>query len=310
MEKRPFIVDTDCGVDDAVAIMMAMAAEDVDLVGVTAVAGNVAIEHVLDNLHRLLAYFGHGDVPIYEGAHRSLLGEEERASAIHGENGLGNVELPKPKESAPGSAMAPEMNAASGLRKLLNEHPGATLVALGPLTNLAITFALYPDLVDKVGRLVVMGGALNEGNVTKFAEFNFYADPEAVQFVLNTGIEIELLPWDACLLHRFSPEDIDAFSVPEGKAGELFRQLQQHIYGVTTRMFGAPSVMHADPFAMACAIDPDVVSAKIHAGLRMELGNNAMRGMSVRCEGYGVTCMLDLDMERYGAILRSMAALS
>ncbi|MFW6329608.1 MAG: nucleoside hydrolase, partial [Alkalispirochaetaceae bacterium] len=274
MERRPFIIDTDCGVDDAVAIMMALAAEDVEVVGVTAVAGNVSIDHVLDNLHRLLAYFGHEQLPIYEGAHRSLLGEQERASAIHGENGLGNVELPKRDKGAPGSCESPEMNAASGLRKLLYQYPGATVVALGPLTNLAIAFALYPELVDKIGRLVVMGGALDEGNVTRFAEFNFYADPEAVQCVLGTGISLELLPWDACLLHRFSPEDIDAFEVPPGKAGDLFRKLQEHIYGVTTRMFGAPSVMHADPFAIACAIDSGVVSRKIQTGLRMELGNN------------------------------------
>lgn len=308
-EKRPFIVDTDCGIDDAVALMMVIAAPDAELVGVTTVAGNVGVDQVTENVNRLLAYFDRPEVPVYAGAHRSLLYTEVRASSIHGENGLGNIELPRREKPAPGSAESPELNATVGLRRLLKAHPGATVVALGPLTNLALAFNLYPELIEKIGRLVVMGGAIAEGNVTRFAEFNFYADPEAVQCVLNRGVEIELLPWDTCLLHSFTPKDIDDFGVTAGRAKDLFDRLEGHIFEQARKMFGTPLVMHADPFAMACALDPSVVSRRLVTGLTMELNNTTLRGASVRSEGTNVTAYMDLDMERYGEILRRIGEL-
>jgi inosine-uridine nucleoside N-ribohydrolase len=307
-EKTPFIIDTDCGVDDAVAIMMALADPEVELAGVTTVGGNVAVLQVTENVRRLLAYFGHSEVPIYQGAAASLLLTEVRASGIHGENGLGNVELPEPGDAPAGGGVQTQ-SAPEGLATLLDANPGATVVALAPLTNLAIAFNLYPGLAEKVGRLVIMGGAINEGNVTKFAEFNFYADPEAAQAVLNTGLEIELLPWDPCLRHQFARKDLDAIGMEEGRGKEFFDKLQSHMFGVTEELYGMPIAMHPDPFAMACALDPGVAKSTFRSGITMELTNNTMRGMSVRSDGNNVVCIMDLDMERYAALLRRIGSL-
>jgi inosine-uridine nucleoside N-ribohydrolase len=300
---RDFIIDTDCGIDDAVAIMMALAHPDVRLVGITAVSGNVGVEQVTENVLRLLAYFGRSDIPVYRGASHALLQGRVRAVSVHGENGLGGIELP------PATTAVQEETAPTGLRNLLAAHPGATVVTLGPLTNLAMMLNLFPDAAGNIGRLVSMGGGLETGNVTRFAEFNYYADPEAVQFVLHRGLEIELVPWDACMEHELSREDLDAVGIKYGRAAELFFGLQDFVIERSRYVYARPVTRHPDPLAMAYAIDPDVATRTRRTGLTMELGNTTLRGASVRTDGEQVLAVLSIDRKRYFGLLRRIGEL-
>lgn len=297
------IIDTDCGIDDAVAIMMALAHPDVKVAGITTVSGNVAVEQVSENVARLLSYFDRADVPVYHGASHALLQGPVRAAGVHGQNGLGGVELP-PARVAPRAETAPV-----GLRDLLSAHPGATVVTLGPMTNLAVALNLFPGVAERIGRLVVMGGGIETGNVTRFAEFNFYADPEAVQFVLDRGIPMELLPWDACLEHAFAEEDLHAVGVADGRGADLFFRLQDFVLDRSQHVYGRRVTRHPDPLAMAYAIDPGVARQVRRTGLRMELGATMLRGASVRTDGEQVTAVMSTDRERYFSILRRIGDL-
>lgn len=307
--RTPYVVDTDCGIDDAVAMMMLLASPEAELVGVTTVNGNVGVDKVTENVRRLLAYFGHNAVPVYRGATKALLEGEVRAEGVHGKNGLGEIELPAAPGNAPGHSARPD-RAPAALARVLEMHPGATLVALGPLTNLAMALNLYPALQDKIGRLVVMGGAIETGNITRFAEFNFYADPEAAQFLLNTGIPVELVPWDACISLRFTAEEMKSFGIPPGPGTDLFWKLQEFVLRRTERVYGSPFAMHPDPIAMACALDPTIRRTRRIMGLRMELNQSTLRGASVRCEGEHVTAIMEVDREGYVAVLRRIGNLT
>ena len=220
---QKLIIDTDCGIDDAVAIMMALAHSDVEVIGITTVSGNVDVAQVTENVLRLLAYFDRSDIPVYHGASHALLQGAVRAAGVHGENGLGGVELP-----ATTAAPRPE-TAPVGLVELLRTNPDATVVTLGPMTNFAMSLNLYPDAASLIGRLVAMGGGIEVGNVTRFAEFNFYADPEAVQFVLDRGLPMEVVPWDACIEHELSRDDLTAVGLRDGRGAELFFRLQDFV---------------------------------------------------------------------------------
>ncbi len=312
--RTPFIVDTDCGIDDAIAIMMLLASPEAELVGVTTVNGNVGVDQVTENVRRLLAYFGREHVPVYPGAKRALLESVVRAEGVHGKNGLGGVELPAVTAASAEASDRPDSRrsetAPTALARLLDQNPGATVVALGPLTNLAIALNLYPDVSDAIGRLVVMGGAIETGNITPFAEFNFYADPEAVQFVLNTGMPLEVVPWDACVALKFTGEDMQSFGIPPGPGTDLFWRLQDFVLRRTQRVYGTPFAIHPDPIAMAYALDPRVRRARRIMGLRMELNRTTLRGASVRCEGEHVTAVMEVGREDYVALLRRIGTLN
>jgi inosine-uridine nucleoside N-ribohydrolase len=213
------------------------------------------------------------------------------------------VELP------PAQAAVQDEAGPIGLRNLLAAHPGATVVTLGPLTNLAISLNLYPEIASHIGRLVAMGGAMETGNVTRFAEFNFYADPEAVQFVLDSGVFFELLPWDAVLEHEFHPEALDALGLEPSRAADLFFRLQDFVLDRSEHVHGRRLARHPDPLAMAYALEPSVATRVVRTGLTMELGSTTLRGASVRTDGQQVTAAMSIDRESYAGTLRRIATL-
>ena len=217
--KNVFI-DTDCGIDDAVAIMLALSSEEVNITGISCVAGNTALDNVIGNVCGLLAFYERQDIPVYRGCCSSLLGKNHNAAAIHGKNGLGNIAL-----DAKGKSLEAQ-NAAEGLYMAAKANPGLTLVTLGPLTNIAVAFNLYPELKTLISEIYAMGGAIGPGNVTPFAEFNFYFDPEAVSFVLGIGLPIKLLSWDATLHGMFSEDEFFTLKLNKSPAGELFYKMQ------------------------------------------------------------------------------------
>src|SRR5918995_1266807 len=179
------LIDCDPGHDDAIAILLALASPEVELVGVTTVSGNQTLEKTTANAIRTLELAGHGDIPVSAGADRPLVREQFVAAYVHGESGLDGPDLP-PAQGSPVEQHAVDF---------LAEHAaGATVVAVGPLTNVALLLAMHPDARPQ--RIVIMGGAIAEGNVPPAAEFNIWADPEAARRVFESGIDLTMIGLD------------------------------------------------------------------------------------------------------------------
>ncbi|MCK5673770.1 MAG: nucleoside hydrolase [Spirochaetales bacterium] len=300
---KNIFIDSDCGIDDATAIMIALASPDVKIVGISAVAGNAGLDHVVNNITGLLAYFGREDIPVYKGASTSLLGERIHAEGVHGSNGLGDVVLPKNSKTVE-TLMAPD-----GLYKAAKENPGLTLVTLGPLTNIAISINLYPELKSLIKEIIVMGGALEKGNITKFAEFNFAADPESVQFVFDAGIPLTIVPWDAAVGAMYSEEELDALGLKDSKAGKLLLDMQKVPLDFLEQVFGFRGVGFPDPLTMAYVVDETIASRRIKGNLKMELSFNTMRGASVPSEGLEMDIILEIKKDKFNPILMLIKAL-
>ena len=186
---RNFLIDTDTASDDAVAIMMALAAPDVRVIGLTTVAGNVGLEQATRNA-LMTAEICHADVAVFAGAAGPLARAHEHAHWFHGRDGLGDRGYPAPKR-------APEReHGVDAIVRLAHAEPGLTLVTLGPLTNIALALKRDPEIAAKIGRCVVMGGApCCEGNVTPAAEYNIWVDPEAARAVFRSKFKIEMVGW-------------------------------------------------------------------------------------------------------------------
>ena len=190
MNRIPVWFDTDMGVDDAAALLVLNRLETVEVVGISAVAGNVELFHTYDNVRKVCRLIGSA-VPVYKGADKPLFKELEIAAYVHGADGLGGAVLP-PSEApeqplAAWDAMYQAARAAEGRLEI---------VAVGPLTNLAIAFGKYPKLKDLVKRILIMGGAAQGGNVTPSAEFNIYVDPHAAQMVFKSGVPVVMCGLD------------------------------------------------------------------------------------------------------------------
>ena len=302
MLKNIFI-DSDCGIDDATAIMIAMASKNINITGISAVAGNAGLDHVVNNITGLLAYFGREDIPVYRGASTSLLGTRIHAEGVHGSNGLGDVKLPE------NSKTVEEIMAPDGLYKAAKENPGLTLVTIGPLTNIAMSINMYPELKKLIKEIVIMGGALDKGNITKFAEFNFAADPESVQFVFNCGIPLTIVPWDAALSNMYTEEELATLKLEDSKAGKLVLDMQKVPLDFLKQVFGTRAVGFPDPITMAYVVDESIASRRIKGNLKMELSFNTMRGASVPCEGLEMDIILDIKKDKFNSILKTIKTL-
>jgi len=253
MEPIRVVLDVDTGVDDAMAIALAVAAPTVDLVGVTTVAGNVEIEHTTANTLRVLDFVGAAHVPVYRGMTRPLDRPLRTAAWVHGTDGLGGADI-APSARAPEATSAPQF-----LADVARANPGAlTFVFVGPLTNLAVALALEPELPRLVQRLVIMGGAFRvPGNTTPTAEFNIYADPQAAAQVVAAGFEATWVGLDVTMqtqLDRAQWENLGEATVPNRA---LVRMMGARMFSLPDRL----GIALHDPLAMAVAIDPSLVEA-------------------------------------------------
>lgn len=190
--KKRVIIDTDPGLDDAVAILFALASGHFEVLGLTTVAGNIGLERTTANAAALLSAVGHADIPVISGAGKALLRDNIDAIVIHGDDGLRGVTLPP-------STVPPQEGAVDWLAKTLRTEPSSSIdiLALGPLTNIAHLINEHPDAADRIGHIIAMGGTIIEpGNAGPSSEFNLASDPEAVALVLHSGIRTTLVPLD------------------------------------------------------------------------------------------------------------------
>ncbi|MFL5805287.1 MAG: nucleoside hydrolase, partial [Roseiflexaceae bacterium] len=246
---KKLIIDTDAGIDDAIAILMALAAPDYEVVAITAVSGNVPLDLVARNVGIVLDAAGSGPIPIFRGADRPLLAPTVHAANVHGQDGLGDAGFP-----ASSRPIDPEP-AAQALVRVARENPGATLIALGPLTNVALALALEPNLPQLLAGTVLMGGAMRaHGNVTPVAEFNIYADAEAAAMVFARGLHPTVLDWEATLATPVPWEIWDRL-LAAGPIGAQFVAPMTTDLAGRSHERGRRGILMPDPLAMAVLLD-------------------------------------------------------
>jgi inosine-uridine nucleoside N-ribohydrolase len=252
----PVLIDCDPGQDDAIALLLALASQELELIGVTTVAGNQTIEKTTRNALRVLELAGRSDVPVARGAERPLVRELVVAADAHGETGLDGPELPEPK------AGPVEEHAVDFLAERLSssERP-ITLVPVGPLTNVALLLAGYPEVAAKIERIVLMGGAIAEGNQTPSAEFNIWTDPEAAFRVFESGLDVTMVGLDVTNRGVLTPADADRLrgTGPVGKAVAAMLDFYLGYYGEAYEHGGAP--IH-DALALACVFRADLLTTE------------------------------------------------
>jgi purine nucleosidase len=279
---KPVILDCDPGHDDMVAIMLAAASPAIDLLGITTVAGNGTLERTTRNARATCALAGIRGVPIAAGAPGPLVGELSTAPTVHGESALDGAELPSGDDVPlePGHAV-------DLMARLLGESPEpVTLVPVGPLTNVALLLRLHPELTERIGEFVVMGGSMGAGNVTPFAEFNIWVDPEAAEIVFTSGVPITLCGLDVTHQALATPEVLARLA---GLGTPLSRTVVDLLgffrdrYREIWRLDSPP--VH-DPVAVARVIDPTLVRCQT-AHVAIELHGTHTRGATV-CDRYGV----------------------
>ena len=267
----PIVIDCDPGHDDAIAILLALASPEVELRGVTTVAGNQTLDKTTRNALQVLEVAGRVDVPVAPGADRPLRRELRTAAHVHGESGLDGPSLPEP------SATAVAAHAADFLAELI--EPGVVLVPTGPLTNVALMLERHPDVRDRLERIVWMGGAIGEGNVTPAAEFNAFVDPEAAAAVFGSGIAVTMIGLDVTHQALFTREHAERVR-GAGAAGRVVAELSdffQLFHERRYRFDGAP--VH-DALAVAHVIDPTLVTT-VECNVELETASTHCDGRTV-----------------------------
>ena len=278
MTKRKIIIDTDPGQDDAVAILVALASPDeLEVLGITAVAGNVPLELTQKNARIVCELANRSDMRVFAGCDRPLGRRLVTAEHVHGKTGLDGPSLPDPK-----MPLQDEHAVDFIIRSLREAAPKTiTLCPLGPLTNIATAFQKAPDIVPMVQEIVLMGGAYFEvGNITPTAEFNIYVDPEAADIVFKSGVSIVVLPLDVTHKALVTNDRNDAFrnlNTPAGSAvadmTDFFERFDKEKYGSA----GAP--LH-DPCVTAYLLRPQLFSGR-HINVMIETQSELTRGMTV-----------------------------
>ncbi|MFH5774331.1 nucleoside hydrolase [Paracoccus sp. NGMCC 1.201697] len=296
---RKIIIDTDPGQDDAVAILLALASPELEVMGLTAVAGNVPLDLTQRNARIICQIAGRGDLPVHAGCDRPLARHLVTAEHVHGKTGLDGIRLFEP--DAP---LAPGHAVDFIIQTLMREAPGTvTLVPIGPLTNIASAFQKAPEVISRVQEIVLMGGAYFEvGNITPAAEFNIYVDPEAAKIVFSSGVPLTVLPLDVTHQALTSRDWIEAMraSGPVGQAiagwTDFFERYDREKYGSE----GAP--LH-DPCAIAFLLRPELFNGR-DVNVEIETQGEFTQGMTVadwwRVSGREPNAHFIRDLDRPG----------
>lgn len=248
------IIDTDPGVDDALALLLAMRSPELKIEGITAVAGNVPLTLTLPNALRMVAIAGRDDIPVAAGASSPLLRRLVTATYVHGENGLGGAVFPEPKRKPVAEP------AAEFIRQIVRKYPGeVALLTIGPLTNIAAALSLDAELARVVRVLVMMGGSLSGGNITPAAEFNIYVDPEAARIVFQSGIPITMVGLDVTRKTSLTDEHVRVLEAAQNPVSQAAATIARNTLNRNReRGFLAGPNMH-DSLAVAGFIDPSIL---------------------------------------------------
>jgi inosine-uridine nucleoside N-ribohydrolase len=269
---KPVIIDCDPGHDDAMALMLAVASPELELVAVTTVAGNQTLDKVTANAIRVLDVVRVYDIPVAAGADRGLVHTARAAGEVHGETGLDGPDLPPP------SRVRDPLHAVDLMARKLRERP-LTLIPIGPLTNIALLIATHPELASQIEKIVIMGGAIGQGNVTPSSEFNVWADPEAAARVFTSGLDITMVGLDVTHRAMLSAERADALRAT-GHAGAVVADLHRFYRQFHERVYGHSDTPVHDALAVAHVIKPEVISTE-HLHVEIDTTHGPCRGRTV-----------------------------
>ncbi len=297
MEKKKMILDCDTGHDDAIALMVAAGSDAIDLLGVTCVAGNATLDHTLPNTLHVCQHLGL-NVPVYGGCDRPLVRDQITAGDVHGRTGLdGPIFEPLTYQAQPEHAVS------FLIRTLMASDGDITICPVGPLTNIAMAIRLEPRIVQKIKRIILMGGAVGVGNVTPAAEFNIYADPEAAHIVFTSGVPVTMMGLDLTNQALATQEIIDRMRAIGNKAGNLFGDIMGYTLKSQAINGLAAGPVH-DVTTVAYLIDPTIFETKEMYTV-VDISHGPSYGRTV-CDQYGrlhhptnSTVGLNLDLERF-----------
>jgi len=269
------IIDCDPGHDDALALLLAAGDPRLRLLGVTTVAGNQTLDKTTRNALRILALAGVTDVPVAAGCARPLVGDLTVAEDIHGSSGLDGPDLDGPVAEVAG------VHAVELMRRLImgGDEP-VTLIATGPLTNVALLLRGHPEVVPRVRRVVFMGGSTERGNTTPYGEFNIVTDPEAADIVLRSGLPLTMIGLNVTHLALATEEVIAEFLALGTRLGVICAELMTFFASTYRRVFGFEHPPVHDPIAVAAVLDPSIVRT-VAAPVAVELTGTHTRGATV-----------------------------
>ncbi|MFE0018098.1 nucleoside hydrolase [Mesorhizobium sp. NPDC059054] len=304
-DKRKIIIDTDPGQDDAVAILLALASPELDVIGITAVAGNVPLRLTEKNALKICELAGRRDIKVYSGAIRPLVRQLVTAEHVHGKTGLDGPDLPEP------TMKLQEQHAVDFIvETLMREEPGSvTLCPLGPLTNIALALVREPRIATRIKEIVLMGGGFFEGgNVTPAAEFNIYVDPHAADVVFHSGVPIVVMPLDVTHKALTTAKRVEAFRAMGSKVGDATAALLDFFERFDEEKYGTDGGPLHDPCVIAYLLKPDLFKGR-HCNVSVETASDLTMGMTV-IDWWGVTdrpknatVMRDIDSDGFFALL-------
>jgi purine nucleosidase len=275
---RKIIIDTDPGQDDAVAILLALASpEELEVLGIVAVAGNVGLHHNANNARKVVELSGRRDIPVYAGSARPMRRHLVTAEHVHGETGLNGPDLPDPT-----IPLQSQHGVDYIIDTLMAAEPGTiTLCTLGPLTNIGMALVKQPAIAERIAEIVMMGGAYFEvGNITPAAEFNIYVDPEAADVVLRSGVPITMLPLDVTHQIQSTPERLAAIFGLGNKSGSAVYEMLTFSETFDLQKYGWAGAPLHDPTVIAYLLQPELFEGR-HCNVTIETASELTVGMTV-----------------------------
>jgi purine nucleosidase len=302
---QQIIIDTDPGQDDAVAILLALASPELEVLGITAVAGNVPLKLTEKNARKICELAGRPETRVFAGAIRPLVRHLVTAEEVHGQTGLNGPELPEPD-----MPLQSEHAVDFIVRTLLKEPSGTvTLCALGPLTNIALALTRAPDIAGRIKQIVLMGGGFFEGgNVTPAAEFNIYVDPQAADLVFRSGIPLVMMPLDVSHKALTTGKRIAAFRDLGTRVGVATAEMLEFFERFDEQKYGSDGGPLHDPCVIAYLLKPQLFGGR-HCNVAIETASELTMGMTV-VDWWGVskrpknaTVMRDIDADGFYALL-------
>jgi purine nucleosidase len=308
--NRKIIIDTDPGQDDAIAILLALASPELEVVGITAVAGNVPLRLTEKNARKICELAGRPDVRVFAGAERPLLRRSVTAEHVHGKTGLDGPVLPKP------TMPLQEQHAVDFIiETLMKEESGTiTLCPLGPLTNIALALIREPRIAPRIKEIVLMGGGFFEGgNMTPAAEFNIYVDPHAADVVFRSGAPIVVMPLDVTHKALTTAARIEAIRSLGTRVGDAAAALLEFFERFDEEKYGTDGGPLHDPCVIAYLLRPELFTGR-HCNVEVEISSELTMGMTV-VDWWGVTdrpknamVMRDIDADGFFTLLTDRLA--
>ncbi|MCY4196771.1 MAG: nucleoside hydrolase [Rhodobacteraceae bacterium] len=275
--QRPIIIDCDPGQDDAVALLVALGSSELDIIGITAVAGNVPLKLTETNARKVCELANRTEIKVFAGHDAPLERPLVTAEDVHGRTGLDGPDLPEP------TMKLQEAHATAFIINSLREHPArsVTLCPLGPLTNIAAAIEAAPDIISRIEEIVLMGGAnFERGNVTPAAEFNIYVDPQAADIVFSSGVPITVMSLDVTHQALTTTERIAAFRSLGNPAGLATAEMMEFFARFDSEKYGTAGAPLHDPCVIAYLLQPDLFSGKM-VNVEIETESELTMGMTV-----------------------------